>query len=227
MAIERVRLRVYLEEPIRPPELTAFGASIDVPGAIAGRGYLEIGPGDQPGTSKIGGQIDVTIRPISLRVAAAFEMQTVIDPNDPSRQVTAVYVGLNLVLPVGIPLGTSGIGIFGFRGIFGMHYQRNDQLGTNGASPALGWLQATEGQPHLIQSPTQHNILWKPKIDNWAFGIGILLGSMEGGFIINLDGTLILELPGPRVAIVFNARIISPPPAARRHGQLRRYPGDH
>ncbi len=213
VTIERARLRVYLEEPIRPPELTAFGASIDVPGAIAGRGYLEIGAGDAPNTSKISGQIDVTIRPISLRVAAAFEMQSIPDPNHPGQTATAVYVGLNIVLPVGIPLGTSGIGIFGFRGIFGMNYARNDSLGTNGAAPALGWLQATEGQPHLIQSPTQHNILWQPKIDNWAFGVGILLGSMEGGFIINLDGTLLLELPGPRVAIVLNARIISPPPA--------------
>ena len=36
---------------------------------------------------------------------------------------------------------------------------------------------------------------------------------MEGGVILNLDGTLLLELPGPRVAIVMNARIISPPPS--------------
>ena len=213
VTIDRVRLRVFLELPVRAPELTAFGASIDIPGAIAGRGYLEIGAGDQPNTSKIGGQIDVTIRPISLRVAAAFEMQDIIDPNNAAHHVTAIYVGLNVVLPVGIPLGTSGLGIFGFRGIFGMHYMRNDMLGSNGAAPALGWLQATEGQPHLIQSPTQHNILWKPKLDNWAFGVGILLGTMEGGVILNLDGTLLLELPGPRVAIVMNARIISPPPS--------------
>ncbi len=213
VTIERARLRVYLEEPIRPPELTAFAASIDVPGAIAGRGYMEMGPGDSPGTSKIAGQIDVTIRPISLRVAAAFEMQDVIDPNDASHRATAIYVGLNLVLPVGIPLGTSGLGIFGFRGIFGMHYIRNPQRGANGAAPALGWLEQSDGQPHLLQSPVHHAILWKPKIDNWAFGVGILLGTMEGGFIVNLDGTLLLELPGPRVAIVMNARIISPPPA--------------
>lgn len=90
VTIERVRLRVYLEEPIRPP-------GIDVPGAIAGRGYLEIGPGGAPGTSTIGGQIDVAIRPISLRAAAAFETLTIIDPNDASRHVTAVYAGLNVV----------------------------------------------------------------------------------------------------------------------------------
>jgi hypothetical protein len=213
VTIDRVRLRVFLEKPVRPPELTAFGASIDIPGAIAGRGYLEIGEGAQPNTSKIGGQIDVTIRPINLRVAAAFEMQDIIDPNDAAHHATAVYVGLNVVLPVGIPLGTSGLGIFGFRGIFGMQYMRNDQLGSNTVAPALGWLQATEGQPHLIQSPKQHNILWQPKLDNWAFGVGILLGTMEGGVILNLDGTLLLELPGPRLAIVMNARIISPPPS--------------
>ena len=218
VSIDRARLRVYLEEPLRPPELTAFAASIDVPGAIAGSGYLEIGPGDAPDTSKIAGQIDVTIRPVSLRIAAAFEMQDVTDPADPSRSATAVYVGLNVVLPVGIPLANSGLGIFGFRGIFGMHYARNAALGGNTAAPSLGWLRATEGQPHLIRSPTQHNILWQPRIDNWAFGVGTLLGTMEGGFIINLDGTLLLELPGPRVAIVMNARIISLPPSVDQMG---------
>ena len=218
VSIDRARLRVFLDGPLRPPELTAFGASIDVPGAIAGSGYLELGPGAAPNTSKIGGQIDVTIRPISLRVAAAFEMQDVVDPNDASRHATAVYVGLNVVLPVGIPLANSGLGIFGFRGIFGMHYARNATLGGNTAAPALGWLQASEGQPHLIQSPTQHNILWTPKIDNWAFGVGVLMGTMEGGFIINLDGTLLLELPGPRIAVVMNARLISPPPSIGEMG---------
>ncbi len=217
VSIDRARLRVYLEDPVRPPELTALGASIDVPGAIAGSGYLEIGPGDVPNTSKISGQIDVTIRPISLRVAAAFEIQDVTDPNS-GRSATAVYVGLNVVLPVGIPLANSGLGIFGFRGIFGMHYARNATLGGNTAAPALGWLRSSEGQPHLIRSPTQHNILWQPQIDNWAFGVGTLIGTMEGGVIINMDGTLILELPGPRIAVVMNMRIISPPPSVDQMG---------
>jgi len=147
-----------------------------------------------------------------------FRTADVIDPNDATRHATGVYVGLNVVLPVGIPLANSGLGIFGFRGIFGMHYARNATLGGNTAAPALGWLQATEGQPHLIQSPTLHNILWKPQIDNWTFGVGVLMGTMEGGFVLNLDGTLLLELPGPRVAVVMNARIITPPPSVGEMG---------
>jgi hypothetical protein len=41
----------------------------------------------------------------------------------------------------------------------------------------------------------------------------MLIGTMEGGVIMNLDGTLLLELPGPRVLIMMNARIVSPPPS--------------
>jgi hypothetical protein len=207
VTIDRARVRVYLDEP-RLPELTAFGASIDVPGAIAGKGYLEMSAGDEPGTSKIGGQIDVTIRPVGLRVAAAFEIA---DVKDGDKTVTAVYVGLNVVLPVGIPLGSSGLGLFGFRGIFGMHYQRNTDLGNSAAAPALRWLEASGGQPHLLKHNNQ--VLWKPKANEWAFGVGALLGTMEGGILMNLDGTLLIELPGPRVLIVMNARIISPPPS--------------
>ena len=44
------------------------------------------------------------------------------------------------------------------------------------------------------------------------------MGTMEGGFIINLDGTLLLELPGPRIAVVMNARLISPPPSIGEMG---------
>jgi large repetitive protein len=209
VTIDRARVRVYLNSP-DPPELTAFGASVDIAGAIVGRGYMELGQGNDPGTTKIGGQIDVTLRPVSLRIAAAFEISDIIDG---SRKVTGVYIGLNIVLPVGIPLGSSGLGLFGFRGIFGMHYQRNTDIGNAAAAPALRWLEATGGQPHLLKNPTTQQILWKPKADQWAFGIGALLGTMEGGVLMNLDGTLLIELPGPRVAIVMNARIISPPPS--------------
>ena len=138
-------------------------------------------------------------------------------------QTTGVYIGLNVVLPAGIALGSTGLGIFGFRGIFGMHYERNAEIGANTGVPALAWLKAAGGQPHLLRGPDLSGpgtgqILWKPKIDHWAFGVGILIGTMEGGYVINLDGTFLLELPGPRVLIMMNARIVSPPPSVGELG---------
>ncbi|MBD1874505.1 hypothetical protein H6F75_13515 [Nodosilinea sp. FACHB-131] len=208
VTFDRARVRVYLPsspgEDLRAPELTALGASVDIPGALAGQGYLEINDGG------IAGQIDLTIRPVNLRVAAAIAIQQI--PAAAGGPATAVYVSLNVVLPVGIPLGSSGLGIFGFRGIFGMHYQRNLAIGAGSSAPALVWLVESDGQPQELFAPSG-TPLWVAQINQWAFGIGILIGTMEGGVIMNLDGTFLLELPGPRVVIILNARILSPPPA--------------
>jgi hypothetical protein len=220
VAIDQASVRAYLDDPTRLPELTALAARIDIPGVLAGAGYMRIGnevdsQGNTIGT--IGGQLDLTIRPVSVRVCAAVEVATITEAAT-GRKTTGVYVGLNVVLPAGIPLGNTSLGIFGFRGIFGMHYERNAEIGANTGAPALAWLKAAGGQPHLLRGPDLSGpgtgqILWKPKIDSWAFGVGILIGTMEGGYLINLDGTFLLELPGPRVLILMNARIVSPPPS--------------
>lgn len=209
--VDKAGLRVFLDEA-RPPELTALAATVDIPGALIGSGYVKIGKShDSQGhdISVIAGQLDLTLRTISLRVSAAVAIATI--PPEAGGPATGVYVGLDIVLPVGIPLGTTGLGIFGFRGIFGMHYQRNPSIGAGTNIPSLAWLQAADGRPNLLANNGQD--LWVPEIDHWAFGIGILIGTMEGGYIINLDGTFLLELPGPRVIIMLNARIVSPPPS--------------
>ncbi|GAA1996097.1 hypothetical protein [Microbacterium pumilum] len=207
VSVDQASVRAYLDEA-RAPELTALAASVDIPGALVGSGYMRIG--ESAGQKVIGGQIDLTIRPVSVRIAAAVEIANIVDG---ARTATGVYIGLNVVLPAGIPLGSTGLGIFGFRGIFGMHYRRAELTHPQTNVPALAWLKNAEGQPHLLKAPGSGPVLWEPKIDNWAFGIGILIGTIEGGYIINLDGTFLLELPGPRVLIMLNARIVSPPPS--------------
>ena len=213
VSVDRAGVRVYLDDPTRPPELTALGLSVDIAGALVGSGFAQIAHSTDPAghpVATIGGQIDVTLRPIDLRIAAAVEIATITLPGGGT--ATGVYVGLDIVLPVGIPLGTSGLGIFGFRGIFGMHYDRSTQWDTPGQpSSALVWLEHADGEPNKLANK-QGEKLWVPYLDHWAFGAGILIGTMEGGFILNLDGTLLIQLPGPRVVIMMNARIISLPP---------------
>ena len=213
VSIDRAGVRVYLDAPegqtnIPRPELTALGASVDIKNTLTGRGYLQIGE------NTIGGEIDLAIAPIDLRVSAALEITQF---DDDGTSITGVYVSISVVLPVGIPLGASGLGIFGFRGIFGMHYERSSNFGINSAVPALAWLEAAEGEPHRLRSP-EGQPLWVPMLDSWAFGLGMLIGTMEGGILMNLDGTFLLELPGPRILIVMNARILSPPPSVGELG---------
>jgi hypothetical protein len=213
VSVDRAGVRIYLDPPDRLPELTALGMSVDIAGALVGSGFVQIAHSTDPQghpVATIGGQLDVTLRPIDLRVAAAVEIATITDGT--GREATGVYVGLDLVLPVGIPLGTSGLGLFGFRGIFGMHYDRSTQWDMAGQpSSALVWLEHADGEPHKLANK-EGDKLWVPYLDHWAFGAGVLIGTMEGGFILNLDGTLLIQLPGPRVVIMMNARIISLPP---------------
>src|SRR5262249_31786993 len=63
VTIERARIRLNLN-PGGPPELTAFAASVDIPGAIRGRGSIEMGS-DASGNTVISGALDLTIVPVS------------------------------------------------------------------------------------------------------------------------------------------------------------------
>ncbi len=218
ISIERASLRAYLDDSGRAPELTALAATIDIPGALVGSGYVEIGSTSGPNgvISTIGGQIDLTLRPIELRISAAVAVATI--PDGTGGTATGVYIGMGVVLPVGIPLGTSGLGIFGFRGIFGMNYQRNPAIGAGTGVESLEWLRAAKGHPEQLATPDGATQLWIPALGKWSFGLGMLIGTMEGGVILNLDGTLLLELPGPRLLIMLKARIVSPPPSLDEAG---------
>lgn len=209
VTIERAGVRLYLDaDPPKAPELTAFGAGVDIPGALVGSGYVQITE------AAVSGQLDLTLRPIALRIAAAVEIRDL--PPQDGGPATAVYVGLFVELPVALPLANTGLGIFGFRGIFGMHYERNPAIGADANVPSLEWLKESEGQPQLLVAPSGTK-LWTAKIDRWSFGLGMLVGTLDGT-LMNLDGTLLLELPGPRLLVMMKARIVSPPPSADQMG---------
>jgi large repetitive protein len=194
VSIERARVRMRLDPP-GDPELTAFAASIDIPGAIQGRGYMEIN------ADEFKGQIDVTIVPVQVRVAAGLGVASI--PVDKGGPGTGVIITLEVDFPVAIPLANSGIGIYGFLGLFAMNYARDeDSVAVANMAPALAWLKATGGDPTNIQ-------FWKPKINTWAFGVGAILGTMGSSVIFNLKGVLLLELPGPRLLLMMKAKLLA------------------
>lgn len=201
VTIERARVRMPVD-PVGPPELTAFAASLSVPGTIEGRGYMEIN--SKP--FEIKGQIDVSLVPLKLRLAAGIGVADISAAD--GGPATGVIITLELELPVAIPLAQSGFGIYGFLGLFAMHYAR-DEAGINSMTPALTWLKERAlGDPTNIQA-------WKPKVNAWAFGVGAILGTMEGGIIFNVKGMVLLELPGPRLLLVVRANLLAVLPALK------------
>lgn len=192
VSIERARVRLKFD-PVSAPELTAFAASIDIPGALRGRGYMEMNE------NEIKGQLDLTLVPVQVRIAAGVGIANI---NENGRKATGVIVTLEVEFPVAIPLGASGLGIYGFLGLFAMHYARKEPP-AGSMAPALAWLKnIAQGNPANIAA-------WKPQIDTWAFGVGAILGTMGSSVIFNMKGVVLLELPGPRLLLMMRANLLA------------------
>ena len=95
-----------------------------------------------------------------------------------------------------------------------MHYERDEEPPVNPNLPvSLDWFyNKAKGEPHLIAVDGRRT--WVASPDRWSFGVGVVLGTMEGAFILNLKGMLVLELPGPRILIFVKAEILEPRPPA-------------
>lgn len=190
--------------------------SVNIPSTLIGVGYLDVGrPSNVQGDSSqvhngFKGYVDITLVPIKLRIAASLGIGPV---SDGTRNATAFFLGLEVELPAAIPLGSTGIGIFGFLGLFGMHYKRSEPADADGQlPPALRWFD------EVVHGNVIDITGWEPYLDHWSFGLGIILGTMEGGFVLNLKGMFMLELPGPRILIFVKANLLFPKPAEVKNG---------
>jgi large repetitive protein len=189
----RVRLRLDASET---PQLTKLGASIDVPGTLHGSGYVEITP------AGFKGAFDLTITPLNLRVAAFLAVET-------RDGVTGVLVGAEVEFPVPLPLGNSGLALYGFLGGVGVNYARKE---LPGPAPALGWLEQQLGP---ARGSVMHPDGWEHRAGNYAFAAGVLLGTAEGGFVLHLKGIVLIEVPGPRLLLVMKADVLKLPPVLK------------
>ncbi len=205
VALERAGVRIELADPVSV-ELTALGVSVEVPGALTGSGYLSF---NERGFA---GRVDVTLTPLQLRIAAALRVEEVADG---TRTATGVAVALEVEFPVAIPLWSSGLGIYGFLGLFAMHFTRNEDPDAASTTKALAWLTRAKGDPTQVNDPA----LWKGAIDHWAFGLGAIVGTMGSSIVFNLKGVVLVELPGPRLLLMMKANVLFPMPELEGDGE--------
>ncbi len=213
VTVDKFAVKVPLDPP-GLPMIVPSGVKVNIPQTITGAGTVNISDGG------FEGQLDVTICPISLRMVASIGVQRVPDNAPPgTRTATAFYFGFEVDFPSPIILGDTGLSLFGIFGLFGMHYDRllSAPVPGDAVGPDLRWLMNTKGQPYLIESQNGATQFWTPKLDNWAFGIGVILGTSDG-FLLTMRGMFILELPGPRIIITVNLKFIAELPGLETDG---------
>lgn len=198
VTVDTVRVRLRLDA-FETPQLTKLGATLNLPGAIHGTGYLEI--------TDLGfkGAFDLTFPSVGLRAAATLALES-------RGGTTGVLVGAEVEFPVPLPLGNSGLGIFGFLGGVGVNYRRLEQTGVQAA--ALKWLesQLTEARSFNVMHPAG----WELAPGSFAIAAGVLLGTAEGGFLLHLKGIVLVEVPGPRLMLLMKADVLKLPPVLKK-----------
>ena len=178
------------------PSILPSGIRVNIPATITGQGSVNIGS-----DGGFDGRIDITLCALKLRLVASVGVHH-LSQATPPREVTAFFLGLEIDFPAPIMIGATGLSLYGMFGLFGMHYDRLLQTTPPGdvVGPDLRWLMSTGGQPYQLTS-------WTPKIDNWAFGVGAVLGTTDG-YLLNLRGMVLFELPGPRLIFTVNLKFI-------------------
>jgi hypothetical protein len=203
VTVDKFQVKIPLDGSSSPMILPS-GVKVNIPSAIVGSGSVKIDSGGFQGT------IDVTLMPLKLRMAASIGVEHI---SQPPREATAFFLGLELDFPAPIILGSSGLGLFGLFGLFGLNYARvlDATSPTDPVGPDLRWLMKTGGTPYKLDNAGVP--LWTPTPDTWAFGVGVVLGTIDG-FLLNLRGMFILELPGPRILITVNVKIVEELPSS-------------
>ena len=108
---------------------------------------------------------------------------------DPAHDFLSIQLGL--LLPVGIPLGATGLGIFGFLGMFV----------SNGARAAADRVRRTTRSaarsPGTANTPLRDK--FGPQRGQWAIGLGMIVGTLpDQAFTFNAIGHARRRVPRPR-----------------------------
>lgn len=219
ITVDKFKIKIPLEEGGNV-QIMPSGVKVNIPGTLIGNGFVNIvdtdvvqADGSTIHAKGIEGGLDLTIVPVKLRIAGNLAVTTLRDTSS-GREGVGVFVGLTVEFPSPIVLGASGLGLYGVMGLFAMHYRRLEPASvppTDPIGPALKWLITAEGDPTKLRN-TGGTQLWGPNFDRWAFGVGVILGTMDTGFTANFQGMFILELPGPRILIMVKMKFISAKP---------------
>ncbi len=148
--------------------------------ALLLNGYLALRESDG-GTTEYAGGIDITLPKLNLRGSAAMRL----NPQRPSFIVDA-----QMEMKKGVPLGTTGLAIYGFRGLVGQNYVATKQAA--GITEADPWWKY-----YKAEQPTEgiHVEKFEDK-DGFSLGAGVSLATAaDEGFKFSSKLFFLLSLP--------------------------------
>lgn len=175
--------------------LRGIGVEFKIPGTLEFSGSVEYV--ESPTFDGFKGQVSVKL--IALRTEVAGTLMVGKGRDAQGREFGVFYIQLQATLPTALPLGATGTGLFGIRGLVGINVAptKTDEQSW------YDWYKATP----------EYNVVdirkWQPLYDNYAFGAGIQLGTIyDDGTTLNLGAMLVVLIPGPVIMLEGKANLL-------------------
>jgi hypothetical protein len=191
-------LRVTWYEDGRPPGLTLNGVGVEfeVPGVLRFQG--EVAMRDLPGgVRRFDGAIRLELTTLNLEIDGQLVIGTA-----PGYTFLAIYLGVEL--PVGIPLWTTGLGLYGLAGLMAVNMEpdKGPQEPWYGVGPGEGWYKKPQiGVSDLVK--------WRNQNGSFALGAGVTIGTVaDNGFTFAGRLLLAIVFPGPIVLLEGKANLL-------------------
>lgn len=184
--------------------LSGVGVEFEVPGTVYFKGYVAMTE-PAPGVTRFDGQITLDLIAIGLQI----EAQLVVGYDRVNDYAFfAIYVGVEL--PAGIPLGQTGLGLFGLAGLFALQLEPNRRPDPN--QPELPWYGIQPG-PSWYHAPPRVGVAelrkWGNREGSLALGAGVTIGTVsDNGYLFAGKFLLGIIFPGPILFIEGRANLL-------------------
>jgi hypothetical protein len=186
ITISKAIIRVVLDESDISIQLRGFEASVSIPEVLEGTGRLDIG--SPPGTIK--GALELLIIPADIMAKGSLVFAG-----------GFFFLQIDTQFSSGLPIASSGLGIFGFSGRFVVNGARALPAGNDPVQRELDWYALAPVDKYVAQ-PGQ-----------WAIGVGAIIGSMpDRAFVFHANAMLAVSWPDPSVVFGADATFVKKPP---------------
>lgn len=190
------------------PELSIEGVAVEFryPGVLSFLGSVSYVNSPQEGPC-FRGAVTLCLEPLDLDVAAEVVFGRA---NAPSASGASSYsyvaIYLRGELPTGIILGSTGLSIYGFAGLFALNMlpDRKPPEPWYGLAPGTGWYRKKPIGVARLEK-------WRPQQGGLALGAGITIGTaIDNGYLFSGRMLLVILVPGPVLLLEGTANILRP-----------------
>jgi hypothetical protein len=205
ISVEGLRI-IWYDDGSTNITFNGVGVEFEIPGAFSFKGavaYHEL-PNN---IHRFDGKIKLELTSLDLELEGTLVFGIDRRPNiDRGTNFFAIYISTEL--PAGIPLFATGVGLYGFAGLFA------DQMEPDKGNDE-GWYENLDGSPGWYKRGPEVGVTdlankWVPSPGSFAFGAGVTIGTIaDNGYVFNGRMLLAIVFPGPILLIEGKANLLT------------------